>query len=279
MIRTGLAAAIVLCALPLLNAQTIMASREGHGGSQNRARIQQKLATKGKSIVIEDYDEVIPHIVDGASWQTSITLVNLEVVNSSFDLLFFADDGSGLELDIEGIGPITGGRVNLGPFQTITLQTTGAGDTLRSGWAFLEQPGFNAIGMQAIFRQTVEGRQPQEAVVPSSNWFLRRFILPFDNTQPFITGVALANPNVDAVTVNAVIRSENGQVIETQTLTMPALGHTAFVLATAWPSTQQLRGSVEFQSLTSPRGVGGVGLRFNGSAFTSTNSFQKRTWQ
>ena len=44
------------------------------------------------------------------------------------------------------------------------------------------------------------------------------------------------------------------------------------------PVTQVQRGSVEFQTLGSPAGVGGVGLRFNGAAFTSTNPFQKPSW-
>src|SRR5215831_15349114 len=36
-------------------------------------------------------DRVIPHFVDGGSWQTAITLVNLENHSTQFDVLFFKD--------------------------------------------------------------------------------------------------------------------------------------------------------------------------------------------
>ena len=283
MIRTGFVAACVLGALPLFcGAQEISGITGEQGGWQNRALIQHRMAYQGKgntrSIVVAPYDELIPHVVDGASWQTSIILTNLETANATFQLLFFADNGSDLQIPIDGLGPVTATNVTLAPFQTRTISTTGAGAQLLSGWAFLLQPGFNAIGMQAIFRQTVAGRQPQEAVVPSANWYVKRFVLPFDNTGPFVTGVALSNTSDTAVTVNALIRAESGQVLETRTLNLPALGHTALVLATTWPVTQAQRGSIEFQTLGAAEGVGGLGLRFNGAAFTSTNPFAKISW-
>jgi hypothetical protein len=281
MIRNGFKAAFAFCAAPLFcGAQEVIGIYGEQGGARNRALMQQHSLEKagGRSIVVAPYDEALPHFVDGASWQTSIVLTNLENATATFDLLFFADNGADLQVPIDGLGPVTGTRVTLAPFQTRIVQSAGTGSALLSGWVFLAQPGFHAIGMQAIFRQTVEGRQPQEAVVPAANWTIKRFVLPFDNTQPFVTGVALNNPDDAAVTVTATIRAESGQVIETRTLNLPGLGHTAFVLADVWASTRQQRGSVEFHTTGSSRGAGGVGLRFNGAAFTTTNPFQKVSW-
>src|SRR5437764_13138457 len=99
--------------------------------------------------------------------------------------------------------------------------------------------------MFAIFRQTVAGRQAQEAVVPSVNQYDSHFVLPFDNTI-YTTGVALANPTTTRVSIPVNIRNEAGQIIDTRQFSLGPYSHSAFVLPDIWASTAGKRGTLEF---------------------------------
>jgi hypothetical protein len=227
------------------------------------------------NVVVFIGDRVIPQFVDGANWQTAITVVNLENHLTSFDVLFFRDDGTDLIVPVVAQGPVRGMHITLGTAASLTFQTSGTSSVLSSGWALLSQSNNDSVGIFAIFRQNVPG-QPQEAVVPAVNQFENHFVLLFDNTFPFVTGVALANPTLNAVSIPVNIRNEQGQIIDTRQFSLGPYSHAAFVLPTTWPSTTGIRGAIEF--LTSGFGVGALGLRFNGSAFTSLNVLQNYNW-
>jgi hypothetical protein len=232
-------------------------------------------AIKKPKVVVFTGDRVIAQFVDGASWLTAITVVNLENHPTSFDVLFFRDDGSDLIVPVVGQGPVRGMQIALTTAGSLTFQTTGTANGLAQGWALLSQSNSDSIGMFAIFRQSVPGRQPQEAVVPTVNQFENHFVLPYDNTQ-FVTGIALANPTTNAVVIPANIRNELGQIIDTRQLSLGPYGHTAFTLPDRWPSTSGQRGIIEF--LTTGFGVGALGLRFNGAAFTSLSVLENFAW-
>src|SRR5690348_13844268 len=95
-------------------------------------------------------------------------------------------------------GPVRGMHISLGTAGSFTFETTGTAANLASGWALLSQPNTDSVGIFAVFRQSIAGRQSQEAVVPSVNQFESHFVLPYDNTQ-FVTGIALANPTLNRV--------------------------------------------------------------------------------
>jgi hypothetical protein len=112
-------------------------------------------------------------------------------------------------------------------------------------------------------------------VVPAVNQFETHFVLNFDDTA-YITGLALANPTLNTVVVSANIRASNGTIIDTQSLTLPPYNHVSFGLPATWASTRGISGTIEF--LTSGYGVGALGLRFNGPAFTSLNVLENFNW-
>jgi hypothetical protein len=221
-------------------------------------------------------DHVIPHFIDGGSWQTSITVVNLENYSTTFDVLFFTDEGNDFYVPVVGQGLVRGMHIVLGAAGSLTFETTGADPNLSEGWALLSQPNNDSVGAYAIFRSEPFGQQPQEAVVPAVNQFETHFVLPFDNSGQFVTGIALANPTLNAVVIPANIRNELGQIIDTQTFSLGPYGHAAFVLPGTWPSTIGRRGTVEF--LTSGFGVGALGIRANGRAYTSLSVLQNFNW-
>src|SRR5713101_4137286 len=105
-------------------------------------------------------DRVIPHFVDGGTWQTEITVVNLENYSTTFDVLFFTDLGDDFFVPVEGQGLARGMHIVLGAAGSFTFQTTGADPGLSSGWALLSQPNNDSVGAYAIFRSAPFGEQP-----------------------------------------------------------------------------------------------------------------------
>jgi hypothetical protein len=233
-------------------------------------------ATAKPRVIVFEGDTVISQFVDGGSWLTSITVTNLETYSTSFNVLFFQNDGTDFNVPIVGLpGLQRGVAVTLAAMGTLTFYTTGTNSNLTAGWALLSQTNTDSVGISAVFRQVVPGGQAQEAVVPAVNQFETHFVLNFDDTV-YITGLALANPTVDTVAVVANIRNTEGEIIDTQNLTLAPYNHVSFSLPASWASTLGIRGTIEF--LTSGFGVGALGLRFNGSAFTSINVLENYSW-
>jgi hypothetical protein len=258
--------------------QTLLAARRAAPKSQGITE------TATPRVVVFKGDTVISQFVDGGSWLTSITVTNLEAHSTSFDVLFFQDDGTDFNVTIVG-GPgcgfgcqpqfVKGLNVTLNPMGTLTFYTTGTNPSLTAGWAALSQTNSDSVGISAVFRQSIPGAQPQEAVVPAVNQFETHFVLNFDDTA-YITGLALANPTEDNVAVVANIRNSAGQIIDTQSFSLAPFHHVSFSLPASWASAQGISGTIEF--LTSGFGVGALGLRFNGSAFTSINVLENYNW-
>ncbi len=211
--------------------------------------------------------QVLSQIADGQGWKTTITLVNLDTVPATFTLNFFAGDGSILRLPIEGetgrlesitrIIPVGGSR---------TIVTAGTDNALSQGWAELSSS--QQVSGLGVFRQRVAGRPDQEAGVPVTTP-ASRFVLPYDNTQGFVSSMALVNTNGSlSRAISATPREEAGNTLLGDSVNLPARGHTAFEMAQRFPSMSGRRGSAEFVSAGAD--FSALGLRFNpGGAFTS----------
>src|SRR5262249_24810330 len=112
--------------------------------------------------------------------------------------------------------------------------------------------------------------------VPFENASTGKHILPFDNMNT-IAGVALANTESHDIDIRTVLRNDTGDIVDTAEISIPALGHTSFVLADRIKSTTLQRGSIEFDSpqpSTVYVGRSGsfvmLGLRFNPKSGFST---------
>ncbi|MBI3681784.1 MAG: hypothetical protein HY235_15500 [Acidobacteria bacterium] len=271
--------------LAFLSIPSLAQTVEGLTGGNSESRLNQQFLeqrnlstpkTKERDVVVFIGDRVIPQFVDGASWKTSITVVNLENRAVNFQVLFFRDNGTDLIVPVVGQGLVRGMNIALGTLASLTFETSGTADTLSQGWALLSQSTNDSVGGLAIFRQRVAGRPDFEAVVPIVNQFDNHFVLLFDNTA-FTTATAIANPTPLLVVIPVNIRNEAGQIIDTRTISLGGYGHTAFTLPDAWPSTAGRRGAVEF--LTSGFGVGALGLRFSAAAFTSFHVLSNFAWR
>jgi len=101
-----------------------------------------------------------------------------------------------------------------------------------------------------------------------------KYVLLYDNLNGPVTVAAFANPDpLNSLTILADIRDEQGVVLNSDSITLPPLGHKAFVLTDRFPVTANRRGSIRFDG--SPKGFTGLGLRF--SPFGTFTSFRLLT--
>jgi hypothetical protein len=216
----------------------------------------------------------MPQIASGGGqWTTTITLINTGTQSAQATLNFFDDSGAPLPLPLtfpqNTLSPMTASTLNttLNAGAGLIVATAGLSDPLVSGWAQLLTDG-NISGF-AVFTDAVTPQTQQEAVVPIQNQNAAAYVLWYDNTNGFATGVAIANSSTQTAEITLVLRDDTGAQLSTQSLTLPAQGHMSFTLAPQFAVTANRRGTLEFDT---PLGgqISVLGLRFNPeSAFSS----------
>jgi pimeloyl-ACP methyl ester carboxylesterase len=205
------------------------------------------------------------HIASGGGWQTTFTLVNTGTSSATASLNFYGDNGSAVSLPLSF--PQTGATstatnvsqsIAAGASLIVVVQDSG-GTTSTTGSAVLTTSG--NIGGFAIFRYNTTG---QEAVVPLETVNAPSYILAFDDTGSLSTGLAIANVAAQAASVNVIIRDDTGAQIGTGSISLPAHGHTKFMLTDTssggWAFTAGKRGTVEFDTPASGQ-IAPLGLR------------------
>jgi hypothetical protein len=207
----------------------------------------------------------LAHIVSGGGWQTTITLVNTGSTAATANLGFIGDAGLPVALPLSF--PQTGvlstasnvsPSIPAGGSLIVVLQDLG-GPTTTSGSAILTTAG--NIGGFAVFRYDPTG---QEAVVPLEVVNAPSYILVFDDTGSLTTGLAIGNVAAQPAVVNVIARDDTGRQIGTGSISLPARGHTSFLLTDVahggWAFTAGVRGTLEF--LTPSGGqIAPLGLR------------------
>jgi hypothetical protein len=209
----------------------------------------------------------------GSSWSTSLLVTNLSLIPELCTIRFYKDDGSPWRIGAAGSGDSI--AAPLVPGETRVFDLSQAGN-LEQGWAVLipGTPSATRISGFAVFQLRISATLSSEAVVGMTNVTDRQFVVLYDNTSGFDTGVALANPNpLTALTITATVRNDTGRVLSTDTLSLPALGHTSFSMPQKFPASANQRGSLLISS--SPSGIVGLGLRFN--SFLTFTSFPALT--
>jgi len=205
----------------------------------------------------------MPHVASGNGWQTTFVLVNSNPsgLPAQAQLNFFDDHGNPLALPLTF--PQTGTAAtessvveSIARGASLWVQTSGAlGTALLAGSAQLTTTG--GVSGFAIFRYNPNG---QEAVVPMETSSASAYLLAFDNTNGTATGVAVANATTQMVNIPVIVRDDTGAQIGTGSIPLAANGHTSFMLASQFPVTAGIRGTVEFD--TPPGGqISALGLR------------------
>jgi hypothetical protein len=209
------------------------------------------------------------HLATGGGWETSIELINPTGALATAYLRIYDDNGNALAIPLVS----TDGTVNttasgldqlLPPNSVLILQSAAsAAAPLQQG--SVEVTSNTAIGGFVIFRWTVTG---EEVLVPLSSGAASSYALPFDNTGGLSTGISLASSAVQPAAIAVTARDQNGLVLANSTITVPPLGHDAFVLSTEIPALANRRGTVDFTPPTGAQ-ISVLGIRATPSgAFT-----------
>lgn len=239
----------------------------GNGQADNSDRVYKSSFTASPGTPATGLTRVLPQLAFGSSstlgnWSTSVYLHNTTPSPVMATVRFF--DAGGSPLAVPGIND-SSTQVSLGALGTGVVEVPNIGP-LTQGSVFIEAPQ-DVIGY-GIFRQALQGVNPQEGVAPFSSSTATGAAIVFDDTD-FVTSVAVLNPGSSAVTVTIRARDANGVEIGAFTLNLNPRQREAFAVRERPEMTmvQGKRGVLEFSSSGGPVSV--LGLRFNQLAFTS----------
>jgi hypothetical protein len=207
--------------------------------------------------------QVISHLADGGGWKTTIILVNLDAQPAQFTLSFRGDDGTPYFVPVAGLGARSAINDSIPVGGSRTIETAGTARDLASGWA--EISSSQKVSGTAIFLAVDSG---QEAAVPFSTAGSGKLLLPYDTSAGLVLGVAFANgSSVADGSPSIVWRNQDGRALASpQNQSLPSLHHTALVVNNPSAQPGDQRGVLE---LTSQASLYALGIRFNGTAFTS----------
>jgi hypothetical protein len=203
---------------------------------------------------------IIPDVIDGGGWQSTIVLTNSSGAGATATLRFHADTTAGNTkpwtpafLEVSS----TTGLV-LAAGSTLYLHTPGTAAVLSQGWAELDADA--GVVAYVIFTNRVPGHQDQDATAPAVA-ATNRILVPYDDASGFVTAIAVVNPTATAQTIAVGFRTVEGGIALDSLPSVPPQGHMTFVLSQQFPVIAGHRGLAEFYSATGTLSM--ISLRFN----------------
>jgi len=211
---------------------------------------------------------VLPQFVFEGGWYTALYFANSLATPATFQVNFFADNGSPLNVPALSATSTT---VTIPGGGSVRIEAPNTGAQV-PGYASVTLP--DGVTGYGVFRQSVTGVQDQEATVPLANAGSTSSSLTFDDTN-YTTAVAIVNPSSVATTVTVTVKSANGGALGTATVALAAKSKTAVALRslTGLSGIANNRGTATFTVTTGNVAV--LGLRFFGTAFTSIPATDK----
>jgi len=212
--------------------------------------------------------QILSQFVFGGGWYSALYFTNNGTGAVSISVTFIAD--SGMPLVVPSIGASTT-TINLAAQTTAILEAPDVG-ALSEGYVTASFPG--GVSGYGVFRQSVPGVPDQEAVVPFAGSVSTSSTLVWDDTA-YTSAVAISNPSAVPVTVAITVWNTLGAVIGTASIPLAAGAKTEAALRgiQGLAAVAGQRGSAQFTVTTGSVAV--LGLRFNGTAFTSIPTSQQ----
>jgi hypothetical protein len=210
---------------------------------------------------------VLAHVAAGGPWTTRAYLTNVANAPVEVNLLIHTDDGSILPFTVtqEGATQQAGGNSFVGvmnPNSTMIINAGAGLSNTETGWIDILTAGATSpLAGFAVFRLSSNG-STSEGTTPLQTTFASQMALQFDDTAGYNTDVAVANLSANAATVSASVMDQNGNLLGTYSLSLPAMGHTSFVVPSQFGVTNNQIGLIQFSN-SSGGNLGGVGLRAN----------------
>ena len=189
----------------------------------------------------------IAHVTYNGGFTSVFYIVNTGASGQQFTLSFFDENGAPLQVPLSlpqtgtlaTVSELTRG---LAPGGMLVVETQ-TNDLLPSVVGSAQLKATGGVGGFEIFRWTAFG---QEASVPVETRAPSSFALVFDNTGDLTTGVALANSSGAAAGILVNLRDEFGAPLATNIISLPAKGHTSFMLPGMYTAAAGKRGTAEF---------------------------------
>ncbi len=208
-----------------------------------------------------------PHLAVGASWQTTITLINFSPDEVTCQTDFISDHGSPLLVSFPSLGSVISRTDLLPPGGSIHEQTdVELSARLAAGWARATCSG--PVKASLLFRQhDSDGTPVAEAGVNAATVPARRFVTFAEQAAGQAgTGVAYANPSTTATHVTFTAKDAAGQTLASVVRTLLPDGHDAQTMAPLFGLTS-FTGSLE---VTSKEPIVSVALNFEAAPVFSS---------
>ncbi len=246
-------------------------------GNVNDVAILPKALTAAQILQLaedaEGFKRILGQFAFGGGWYSAIYFTNAGTNPVTFPVNFIADNGSPPIVPSVGSASKT---IALAPGASTIIEAPDTGSLAQGYVSLVLPPGINSYG---VFRQSVAGVPDQEAVVQLTGAGAKGAAFVYDESK-FVTGVAIVNPSSVATTVTVTVTDLEGNVIGTSSLPLAAKSKTATALRSL-PGLSGIVGkqgtasfTVPVQTTSTPTGnISVLGLRFNGTAFTSIPAF------
>ena len=168
----------------------------------------------------------MPHIAAEGGWNTTFTFVNKSATSLQTQLSMFDNGGNPLPLPLTfpQVSPssLTEASLNqpVPANGSLILEASGPGNIpFQEGSAQLNSAGM--IDGFAIFHYSPTN---QEAVVPIETRNATSYLLPFDNTNGVLTGVAIENVSTLGGAIQLTIRNDTGATVGTGSVALNPAG-------------------------------------------------------
>jgi len=213
----------------------------------------------------------LPHWAVGGGWESSIELLNTNDVPAEATVRFY--DGTGKQSALPLSSPDDPRPVDslsftapsgfpltrvMSPLSTFRVDSQAIG-AVRPTVGAAQLTGDAGVDAFIRFRYLPT---MQEAVVPLETRKTASYVLAFDNTERFLTGIAIANGEAAPAIIRVNVRDDSGAAIQTNTISLPSLGHFSFVVSDLFADAANKRGTVECETPAGGR-ISVSGLRFS----------------
>jgi hypothetical protein len=170
-----------------------------------------------------------------------MVFLNVSTTTASVEIKYFTSAGQPLTLPVSGVGLVAENKIAVPANGTASVEFDASSVPLVVGWA--EVVSSASVRGQGIYHTQTPGQPASEAAVPllvresstcviplpaDSSAFPDALLLPFDNTDGYVSSIALANVTSAAATLDVEFVDATGRQLHSFQKQMPAHGHTAF---------------------------------------------------
>jgi len=197
-------------------------------------------------------EQLLPQVAEGPGIQTSFLLLNTDAESHQVLLDARDDLGNPMQFGVQegSLAPVDSDEIfQLGPGQSRILTTVPA-ETTRSGAARVTADGPGVVAAGIFWLLKPGGGLLTETGVGASEP-AEAFALPVDLAETVNTGIALFNPQAEAMVIQLELVSEDGSPVGQSQEVLYSRGHLARFIGGPdglFPGVQPMRGTLRLQA-------------------------------